>query len=80
MVVVESKTSAATSTFLKTQQRVKRSNGSRWQSKDGSLFYEWDSLHGEIEVYDSKGRHYGVLNADGTPSKKQAIKGRRINV
>ena len=80
MSVVEGKVSAATSTFLKTKRRVTRSGGQRWQSDDGSLFYEWDSLHGEIEVYDSRGNHYGVLNADGTPSPKPAIRGRKIDV
>jgi hypothetical protein len=78
--IIESKISVTISSFLKLQRRVKRAGNPRWQSSDGFLFYEWDSLHGEIEVYDSRGNHYGVLNADGTPSKKLAIKGRKIDV
>ena len=28
----------------------------RWRSEDGKRLYTWDSLHGEIEVYDSDSR------------------------
>jgi len=42
--------------------------------------YEWDSLHGEIEVYNKKGKHVGVLNADGSSNNKPAIEGRKIDV
>jgi len=67
------------SSFLQTLKRVKRLGGKRWVSEDGSRYYEWDSLHGEIEVYNKKGKHRGVLNPDGTV-KKGATKGRKINV
>jgi hypothetical protein len=51
----------------------------RWRSKDHDRLYTWDSLHGEIEVFDKRGIHLGVKNPEGI-SIKQAKKGRRINV
>lgn len=51
----------------------------RWRNKDGKLFVEWDSLHGEIEVYNKRGKHLGVYNCDGDMIKK-AVKGRTIDV
>lgn len=51
----------------------------RWKNKKGSQYYEWDSLHGEIEVYNKRGEHIGVFNHEGKLIK-EAIKGRTINV
>lgn len=51
----------------------------RWRSKDGKRLYTWDSLHGEIEVFNKRGYHLGVLYPDGT-FKKEAKKGRTIDV
>lgn len=51
----------------------------RWKSKDGIRLYTWDSLHGEIEVYNVRGRHLGVLNPEGV-FIKDAVKGRKIDV
>jgi hypothetical protein len=53
--------------------------GRRWRSKDGKRLFTWDSLHGEIEVFDLLGRHAGVLNAAGE-WQKGPIRGRRIDV
>lgn len=39
--------------------------------------YTWDSLHGEIEVYNKRGRHIAVYDANGNQIK-QAVRGRRI--
>jgi hypothetical protein len=52
-------------------------NRKRWRCK--KRLYEWDGLHGEIEVYDSRGNHLGVANCEGNFIKK-AVKGRRIDV
>lgn len=30
----------------------------RWREADGRI-YEWDSLHGTVEVYDKQGKHLG---------------------
>jgi len=61
--------------------RLKTINGERrWGNDDGTRIYTWDSLHGEIEVYNSRGTHLGVVDAlTGLPTKA-AVKGRRIDV
>jgi hypothetical protein len=52
----------------------------RWRSSRGGLIYTWDSLHGEIETFNSRGDHLGVLDAlTGVPIKP-ARKGRKIRV
>ena len=51
----------------------------RWKSKDGKRLYTWDSLHGEIEVFNDRGRHLAVYSPDGD-CIKGAVKGRKINV
>ena len=30
-----------------------------WKSYDNKRLYTWDELHGEIEVFNSRGRHLG---------------------
>jgi hypothetical protein len=40
----------------------------------------WDALHGEIEAFDLRGRHIGVLDAINGDILKPARKGRRIRV
>ena len=49
-----------------------------YEDKNGRL-YQWDSLHGEWEVYNKRGRHLLVEDKDGN-RVKGAVKGRRINV
>lgn len=79
MALVESSVSTTTSSFLNAQIKIK--NRARWVSEDRRLYYEWDSLHGEIEVYDKRGNHVAVLNADGViKPNKPAVKGRTIDV
>lgn len=51
----------------------------RWKSKDLKRIYTWDSLHGEIEVFNKRGKHLGVLNTEGELIK-EAVKGRTIDV
>lgn len=51
----------------------------RWKSKDGKRIYPWDSLHGEIEVFNVRGQHLGVLSPQGD-FIKGAVKGRKIDV
>ena len=80
MIEVTNAISWTTSSFLEKQQRVKRKGNLRWISQDKSRYYEWDNLHGEIEVYNKKGKHLMILNADGTLNNKKAIKGRTIDV
>ena len=51
----------------------------RWRSKDTKRIYTWDSLHGEIEIFNKRGHHIGVLDPNGN-FIKDPIKGRRIDV
>lgn len=51
----------------------------RWRSKDGDRLYTWDSLHGEIEIFNARGRHLGVICPQGI-FIKEAVKGRKIDV
>lgn len=50
-----------------------------WKSDDGRYF-TWDSLHGEVEVYNKRGRHIAVLHPQTGEVIKEAVKGRRIDV
>ncbi|MCL6606130.1 MAG: hypothetical protein K6T94_24960 [Paenibacillus sp.] len=44
---------------------------------DGERFYYKDSLHGEVEIYNSRKKHIGVLTAEGdVHPKKGKVKGR----
>lgn len=52
----------------------------RWQSPDGKRLYTWDSLHGEIEVFDKRGWHLGALDPVTGKRIKGPKKGRRIDV
>lgn len=47
--------------------------------KSGDKYYSWDKLHGEIEVFNKRGRHIMVYDADENYIKP-AVKGRKINV
>lgn len=40
----------------------------------------WDSLHGEVEVYNARGKHVGVKHAVAGVWVKNAVRGRRIDV
>jgi len=42
--------------------------------------YTWDSLHGEIEVFNKRGKHIGVVDAVSGELIKDAVKGRSIDV
>lgn len=52
----------------------------RWSSSDGKRFYTWDSLHGEIEVFNKRGLHLGAADAETGILIKPAVKGRFIDV
>ncbi|WP_184986263.1 colicin E3/pyocin S6 family cytotoxin [Sphaerisporangium rubeum] len=66
--------------FLARQRRLGAPNGRmRWQSLSGDEYYEWDSQHGHVEVYNKRGRHIGVLDCEGVVIGKP-VQGRRIDV
>ena len=52
----------------------------RWRNYNGTLLLEWDGLHGEVEVYNGRGRHIGVKHPISGDWIKPAVKGRRIDV
>ena len=52
----------------------------RWRSADGKRIYTWDSLHGEIEVFNKRGNHLGVIEAIHGHVIKEAVRGRKIDV
>ncbi|WP_373490304.1 colicin E3/pyocin S6 family cytotoxin [Parasphingorhabdus sp.] len=52
----------------------------RWRSRDGKRIYTWDSLHGEIEVFNKRGRHLGAANALTGVIVKGPVNGRHIDV
>ncbi|EMY5506446.1 colicin E3/pyocin S6 family cytotoxin [Bacillus cereus] len=49
-----------------------------WRSPDGKRQYTWDSLHGEIEVFNKQGRHLGAADAISGEFIKPAVKGRKL--
>ncbi|MGO9744387.1 MAG: colicin E3/pyocin S6 family cytotoxin [Roseiarcus sp.] len=52
----------------------------RWRNDDGARLFEWDGLHGEVEVYNARGWHLGVMHPVTGEWIKPAVKGRRIDV
>ena len=51
----------------------------RWRSPRGFIC-TWDSLHGEIEVFNARGEHRGVIDAVTGKPINPARKGRMIRV
>ncbi|MCC2608001.1 colicin E3/pyocin S6 family cytotoxin [Planctobacterium marinum] len=43
------------------------------------IFFTWDSLHGELEVFNKRGIHLGTVNAETGLWTGKAVKGRRIS-
>jgi hypothetical protein len=50
----------------------------RW--RESNRIYEWDSLHGELEVYNRRGKHLGSADPRTGAMIKPAVPGRTINV
>lgn len=51
-----------------------------WRTRDGRIYYTWDSLHGELEAFNRRGRHLGAVDPMTGVAIKPAVRGRRINV
>ncbi|MBE7519090.1 MAG: hypothetical protein HS107_07560 [Thermoflexaceae bacterium] len=66
--------------FLDRQVRVRRKGYALWKSPAGDRYYTWDGLHGEVEVWDSQGRHLGAANATTGKTVKKAVRGRKIEL
>lgn len=71
---------APKSPFLAQKERVRRRGEQRWRDPDGERLYEWDDLHGEVEVYDRRGHHLGAVDAVTGEFIKDAEPGRTIDV
>lgn len=44
-----------------------------------NLYYTWDSMHGEIEVFNKRGMHLGVVDPVTGITIKPAVRGRKIS-
>ncbi|WLS78994.1 colicin E3/pyocin S6 family cytotoxin [Erwinia pyri] len=55
--------------------------GGRKVYKDNieNLYYTWDSMHGEIEVFNKRGMHLGVVDPVTGIIIKPAVRGRKIS-
>lgn len=61
--------------------RVSGIEAGRKVYKDASenIYYTWDSLHGELEVFNKNGRHLGAACPQTGVLVKPPVKGRRIS-
>lgn len=66
--------------FLNSLVRSPRRGVTRWRNSAEDRLYEWDGLHGELEVYNSRGRHLGVVDPNTGEFLTPAVKGRKIDV
>ena len=60
---------------LKSYKGKTKTNGKSGREKE---FYEWDGIHNDIEVYDSKGRHKGSKDPVTGEIYKGPVRGRRL--
>lgn len=51
-----------------------------WANRERTRFFTWDSLHGEIEGFNKRGRHLGAFDAKTGDMTKPAVQGRTLNV
>ncbi|WP_155591869.1 colicin E3/pyocin S6 family cytotoxin [Lysinibacillus cavernae] len=67
--------------FLDTCIYVKTlGNHKLWRSIDAKRYYTWDTLHGEIEVFNKRGKHIGAADVLTGEFTKPAVRGRKIDV
>jgi hypothetical protein len=57
-------------------RELKPSRGQR--KTDGKNYYEWDYTHGNIEVYNSRGKHLGVMDPTTGKMIGRPLSGRDI--
>lgn len=65
--------------FLDGMEKYRVVDG-RQTYKTRDRYFQWDEFHGEIEVYDKRGRHLGALDAQSGTQVKDAERTRKINV
>jgi len=67
--------------YLDSMEYLGFKNGNTlWRSPCKRRYFTWDSLHGEIEVFNKRGKHLGVLHEVTGRFIKDAVEGRSINV
>lgn len=67
--------------FLDTCDYLGYIHGSRrWRTRDGDFLLTWDSLPGEIEAFNMRGKHVGVRDAITGDWTKGSVPGRWIDV
>ena len=67
--------------FLDQMEYLGFKNGNMvWRSSSGKRMYTWDFVKGEIEVFNKRGKHIGVIHAVTGVQIKDAVEGRSINV
>jgi hypothetical protein len=57
----------------------RKSQRRRWTSQRGQILEE-DTQHGELEKYNDRGWHEGVVDPDTGELIKEPVRGRRIEV
>ena len=65
--------------FPNAENSSNKNQRKRWVDSANGDIYEWDYQHGDIEIYDKRGKHKGSINPK-TKEKKPAVKGRKTNV
>lgn len=56
-------------------------NGQRlWKRQDGKRYFTWDGLHGEIEIFNRRGKHLGAMDPVTGRMTKDAVEGRTLDV
>ncbi len=51
-----------------------------YRNQKGDRYYTWDSLHGEVESFNKRGRHLGALCPTTGDLIKPAVKGRKLDL
>lgn len=51
----------------------------RWRDRQGNI-YTYDGLHGEVEVFNRRGKHMAVVDIVNGRRIKPAVAGRKIDV
>jgi hypothetical protein len=70
----------ATGRFLGNLKRIRtKGHRKRWTNSRGQVFEE-DTLHGELEKYNDRGRHGGSVDPDTGELIKEAVRGRKTEV
>ena len=64
--------------ILDDKVRLSRNGRAVWQDPDGQRYYTWDALHGEVELFSSRGRHLGALDPITGRLLSSGVKGRKL--